>query len=229
MMNTAVPIVRPTLVNACSSAGNSSRKGTTGRSIKKIALVLCGLTMFVKPALAAPFFANKDDNHHTLLGVYNLVVEDKDDNIRGSLSNLMSFNKGSDSAVNLAGFYKGKALMVNFWAYWCPNCIAEMKSLEKLQEAIGKDKLEIILVSRPENEQKDREMARKLNLPFPLYVVSARNSPDEIRAAYHDHGVLSLPQTWVFDSYGIASDFQAGGIDWKSKITEITNIVNHPG
>ncbi|MGY8607417.1 TlpA family protein disulfide reductase [Gluconobacter cerinus] len=216
-------------LSASSAARNTSSKRPKRGCIKPIALALFGLALFAKPALAAPFFANKDDNHHTLLGVYNLVVEDKDNHTRGNLANLMSFNKGTNSAVQLAGFYKGKALLVNFWAYWCSNCIAEMQSLEKLQDSIGKDKLEVILVSRPENEQKDREMARRLNLPFPLYVVSGQNSPDEIRAAYHDHGVLSLPQTWVFDSYGIASYFQAGGIDWKSKITEITNIVNHPG
>src|SRR5207249_2198939 len=50
------------------------------------------------------------------------------------------FNDADDKLLSLAD-YKGKVLLVNFWATWCAPCVKEMPSLDRLQEAVGKDKL----------------------------------------------------------------------------------------
>src|SRR4051812_8160690 len=57
---------------------------------------------------------------------------------------------------NLAGF-RGRALLINFWAYWCPNCISELKSMEQLQQSLGgPSRLSIVLISDSKYWERDR-------------------------------------------------------------------------
>lgn len=43
--------------------------------------------------------------------------------------------------------YKGKVILVNFWATWCAPCIKEMPDLNELQKSLGSDKFEVVLIS----------------------------------------------------------------------------------
>ena len=43
--------------------------------------------------------------------------------------------------------FKGKAMLVNFWATWCAPCVKEMPSLDRLQAKIGKDKFVVLPLS----------------------------------------------------------------------------------
>jgi thiol-disulfide isomerase/thioredoxin len=56
------------------------------------------------------------------------------------------FNDADDKPLSLAD-YKGKVLLVNFWATWCAPCVKEMPSLDRLQAAVGKDKLVVLPLS----------------------------------------------------------------------------------
>lgn len=49
------------------------------------------------------------------------------------------------------GRYKGKALLVNVWATWCPPCVAEMPSLNRLQAQLGSDSFAVVPVAVDEN------------------------------------------------------------------------------
>ena len=61
-----------------------------------------------------------------------------------------AFTDADDKPVKLAD-YKGKAVLLNFWATWCAPCVKEMPSLDKLQaamgEAVGKDKFLVLPLS----------------------------------------------------------------------------------
>ena len=56
------------------------------------------------------------------------------------------FRTGAGDKVTLASF-KGKVILVNFWATWCAPCIREMPSLDRLQAAIGQVNFKIVAVS----------------------------------------------------------------------------------
>lgn len=54
---------------------------------------------------------------------------------------------GVDGAAQSLEQWRGKVLVVNFWATWCAPCVKEMPSLDRLQARIGKDKLVVIPLS----------------------------------------------------------------------------------
>ena len=58
----------------------------------------------------------------------------------------LAFTDANDKPVKLSD-YKGKTVLLNFWATWCAPCVKEMPSLDRLQGEIGKDKLVVLPLS----------------------------------------------------------------------------------
>ncbi len=58
----------------------------------------------------------------------------------------IGFIDPDDKALSLAD-YKGKVVLLNFWATWCAPCVKEMPSLDRLQAAMGKDKFVVVPLS----------------------------------------------------------------------------------
>ncbi len=65
--------------------------------------------------------------------------------------------------------YKGKVVLVNFWATWCAPCLAEMPDLEKLQQEYGKRELQIVGVSHPTDKASEVVKAiKRLRVTYPI-------------------------------------------------------------
>jgi thiol-disulfide isomerase/thioredoxin len=58
----------------------------------------------------------------------------------------VQFQDGSGQVLNLAGF-RGKVLLLNVWATWCPPCREEMPSLDRLQAKLGGPEFEVVALS----------------------------------------------------------------------------------
>ncbi len=121
--------------------------------------------------------------------------------------------------------HPGKILLVDFWAWWCPNCLAEMASLAKLQHDLGPDRIEIVLVSGLSNWPKDQAYAAAHELPFPRYVAAV--APPAIIAAAVKGTVLAdgqientLPLAAVFAPDGTLIDSRLGTQDWSEPAME---------
>lgn len=66
--------------------------------------------------------------------------------------------------------YKGKVLLVNFWATWCAPCLAEMPALEKLQREYKKKGLQIVGVSHPTDKAPDViKVIKRLRVSYPIF------------------------------------------------------------
>lgn len=91
---------------------------------------------------------------------------------------------------------KGKVIFINFWATWCPPCVAEMPDINALYESMGDispDQVVFMMVSvDKEKERIDRFLARR-EFSFPVY--HARFVPGEFE-------VNSIPTTYVIDKQG---------------------------
>jgi thiol-disulfide isomerase/thioredoxin len=81
--------------------------------------------------------------------------------------------------VKLANF-KGKIILLNFWATWCGPCRAEIPSLVKLQEQYGKD-LVILGVSVDDPIEKLKPYANEMKMNYPVLVGNGR---DDVQDAY---------------------------------------------
>jgi thiol-disulfide isomerase/thioredoxin len=89
---------------------------------------------------AAPALAKVSPNLLTgTLAKFTLAKEPK------ALADL-AFTDADDKPVKLAD-YKGKTVLLNFWATWCAPCVKEMPSLDKLQAEMGKDKFVVLPLS----------------------------------------------------------------------------------
>lgn len=100
--------------------------------------------------------------------------------------------------------YRGKVVLINFWATWCPPCRAEMPDLVRLQREYAKQGLQIIGITYPP-ERKDRVLrfARSLKVNYPI-VLGTR----QIKAGFSSEE--TLPLTVVIDRDGKVTDIISG-------------------
>ena len=92
--------------------------------------------------------------------------------------------------------YKGKVLLINFWATWCAPCRAEMPDLARLQKEYETRGLQIIGITHPPFKgQSVRRMAKRLKVNYPILLGTPRVSAE--------YGVSDvLPVTFVVDRDG---------------------------
>jgi thiol-disulfide isomerase/thioredoxin len=92
--------------------------------------------------------------------------------------------------------YKGKVVLLNFWATWCPPCRAEMPDLIKIQREYGGKGLQVIGITYPPEEIKEvRQFVRKLGVNYPIAL-----GTKEIKTLFDESE--TLPVTIVIDRQG---------------------------
>ena len=107
--------------------------------------------------------------------------------------------------VSLADL-KGKVLLVNFWATWCPPCRAEIPDLVKLQDKY-RDKLVVLGISEDEVEPAQvKAFATQQKMNYPIVMANA-----ELRQIFK--GVAALPTTFVLDTEGTIQMRHVGMLD----------------
>ena len=92
--------------------------------------------------------------------------------------------------------YRGKVVLLNFWATWCAPCQIEMPVFAHWQKDLGPAGLQIIGVSMDDNSSDARHLAMKLGLNYPLAMGNER-------LGMRYGGVLGLPLTFLIDRQGI--------------------------
>jgi peroxiredoxin len=96
--------------------------------------------------------------------------------------------------------YRGKVLLINFWATWCPPCRAEMPDLVRLQEQYGARGLQIVGVTHPpQSVSTVRIVTRRLKVNYPVLLGSR-----ELAEGYGVDEVL--PVTIIVDREGNIRD-----------------------
>ncbi|HBY66983.1 MAG TPA: thiol-disulfide oxidoreductase [Flavobacteriaceae bacterium] len=105
---------------------------------------------------------------------------------------------------------EGKVVLLNFWATWCPPCIAEMPSLQKLYDEYG-DRVDFYLVTSEKPETVQRFMEKK-GYTFPIYIQQTK-APEILFSQ-------SLPTTYLISKEGKIVIKETGAADWNSKKTK---------
>jgi len=99
--------------------------------------------------------------------------------------------------------YRGKVVLLNFWASWCGPCQLEIPAFEKWQTQYG-GRLQVVGVSMDDNAAKATAAARKLKVNYPVVMGSA-----ELGNRYG--GIYGLPASFVIDAEGhVRAEYQGG-------------------
>ena len=115
---------------------------------------------------------------------------------------------GLDGKMVSLSDYKGKVVLLNIWATWCPPCVEEMPSMERLYQKFKGQNFEILAVSIDEPGLKAvAPFMKKSNLTFPALI----DSEGAIKAVY---GITGIPESFIIDKQGNLIKKIIGPVDW---------------
>jgi thiol-disulfide isomerase/thioredoxin len=103
-------------------------------------------------------------------------------------------NSLSGQPVDLSA-YRGKVVLLNFWATWCAPCQLEMPRFAAWQKQYGPQGLQIVGVSMDDEPDGVRKLAGKLRINYPVVM-----GDEQIGTLYG--GILGLPVTFLIDRQG---------------------------
>lgn len=113
----------------------------------------------------------------------------------------------SGRTVSLSAM-RGKVVILNFWATWCPPCVAEMPSLNKLYGHMKSRGLEVVAVSIDRSADDVKEFIGKKGFTFTVLV-------DDGRSIARRYKVFSTPTTFLIDKNGNIVERFFGDYDWQ--------------
>lgn len=119
------------------------------------------------------------------------------------------------SQVNLQQF-RGKVLFINFWASWCPPCVAELPTILKLSKEVTNPDVQFILVNLDQNPQKARDFIHRKDITLPVYQPLSR-IPSELSSN-------TIPATFIIDKSGRIALRRKGMAEYDTK--SIQNLLN---
>ncbi len=107
--------------------------------------------------------------------------------------------------ANLSQF-RGKVVLVNLWASWCPPCLAEMPGLQALYQKVDTSKVAFVLISLDANQNKARALLKRKHYTMPVFFPAAE-LPEPFQTS-------SIPYTVVLTPDGRVADRHSGMADY---------------
>ena len=107
--------------------------------------------------------------------------------------------------ANLSQF-RGKVVLVNLWASWCPPCLAEMPGLQALYQKADTAKVAFVLISLDENQNRARALLKRKGYTMPVFFPAAPLSAPFASS--------SIPFTVVLTPDGQVADRHSGMADY---------------
>lgn len=148
-------------------------------------------TGIIKPDLASSSSQTGAESE----AIYNFVLEATD-----------------GKELNLEG-YKGKVIFMNFWATWCPPCIAEMPGINNLYKAVASEDIVFVMISLDDDFSKAKRFIEKKGYSFPVYKTRS-HIPAPLRSQ-------SIPTTFIIAPNGIIAASHKGMADYdNTKVKE---------
>lgn len=105
---------------------------------------------------------------------------------------------------------RGRAVLLNFWATWCPPCRAEMPSLQQLAQLYGPGELAVVAMNFKQSTTAAANFARATNLTLPIVL-------DQDGASARALGVSVFPTTFGIAPDGLPRWRVRGDLDWTGR------------
>jgi cytochrome c biogenesis protein CcmG, thiol:disulfide interchange protein DsbE len=122
----------------------------------------------------------------------------------------------SERTVTLRQF-RGQVLVLNFWASWCPPCIAETPSLVRMQTRFKNKGVVVLGVSADVDEAAYHAFMKKYDIGF----LTVRDPDARVQ---HLYGTIQIPESYIIDADGVLRRKVVNAIDWESP--EITAFLS---
>ena len=158
------------------------------------------LLIYAIPAVilaAVAWFALRNSTHPVQLGEkvpnFNLALAAND-------------SKQANGTIDLAA-YRGKVLVLNFWATWCPPCVTETPSLEDFAKRVKPLGVEVVGASEDTDPAALTAFIAKYGLTYTI-------AHDPGRALATRYGTLQFPETYIIDKDGRLAEKIISNTDW---------------
>ena len=123
---------------------------------------------------------------------------------------LLDLNGNPQSLVD----YRGKVVLLNFWATWCKPCTTEMPAMQRTYDKLQEKGFVVLAVNELEDDAKVREHITQYGHTFPVLM-------DRDNKVANQFGVYGLPVSVFIDEKGVVQEYIKGGLLTEQKIYDV--------
>ncbi|MBF0567559.1 MAG: TlpA family protein disulfide reductase [Nitrospirae bacterium] len=130
--------------------------------------------------------------------------------VEGQEAPLYKLATPADGKIVSAEDYRGRAVIVNFWASWCASCVAEMPSFQRFYEANKSNtSLVVITVLYKDSYDDALKLMKENKYDLPVFL-------DDKSVSARAFGLTGVPETFFIDKHGVLFKKVLGPIEWES-------------
>lgn len=184
---------------------NQKKKWLNGSNISSALMLIFIVSMLVNPQIKGTLMQGL-----MKVGLFQPSLSDQKVTMSSNTTEASSIQfKNQNGSILSLDDLKGKVVFINFWATWCPPCVAEMPSIQKLfTQNKGNNQLVFLMVDVDNNLVKSQKFIAKNNYDFPLYTPAS-----DIPSSYLGE---SIPTTLVLNKKGEIVFRHEGGADYSN-------------
>ena len=117
--------------------------------------------------------------------------------------------------------YRGKIVLVNFWATWCKPCTTEMPAMQTAYDQLRDKGFVVLAINELEDEPKVREHIKQYGHTFPVLL-------DRDNKVANQFGVFGLPVSVFIDETGVVREYIKGGLLTEQVILDTVARIQKP-
>ena len=110
--------------------------------------------------------------------------------------------------------YRGKIILLNFWATWCKPCTTEMPAMQACFDKLREKGFVVLAINELEDDAKVREHIKQYGHTFPVLM-------DRDNKVANQFGVYGLPVSVFIDEKGVVQEYIKGGLLTEQKILDV--------
>jgi len=114
--------------------------------------------------------------------------------------------------------FRGRVVLLNFWATWCGPCIEEIPVFSRWQRRYGDARLQVIGVSMDDDESAVKRFLAKHDVPYPILMGDAKLGKSF-------GGVYGLPQSFLIDAHGRIVFRNVGDLNLEALRLQIEDLI----